>query len=86
MFSILMTSLFTEMAATSSRISQSEDEEVAVQCQICMKYEPHLNDPKRVELCSHVLCKDCLLNLSQVTTLDFACTTCRYLVGYRYSI
>ena len=66
MFSILMTSLFTEM--------------VAVQCQICMEYEPHLNDPKRVESCSHVLCRDCLLNLSQVSTLDFSCTTCRYLL------
>ena len=43
MFIILMTSLFTEMAATSARISQS-DEEVAVQCQICMEYEPYLND------------------------------------------
>ena len=79
MFTILLTSLFTEMAATSSRIGQSE-EEVAVQCHICMEYEPHLNDPKRVELCSHVLCRDCLLNLSQVSTIDFSCTTCRYLL------
>ena len=25
----------------------------AVQCQICMEYDPHLNDPRRLS-CSHV--------------------------------
>ena len=54
--------------------------EEAVQCMIhvCMEYDGFLKcDIKLIRPCSHVLCTECLLNLSSVSTEDHPCKTCR---------
>ena len=51
--------------------------EMAVQCMICMEYDGFLKCDIKLLPCSHVLCEECLLNLSAVSIEDHDCETCR---------
>ena len=61
---------------TAAADQKSETEET-VQCMICLEYEEFLKCDIKLLPCSHVLCTECLLNLSAVSTEDHPCKTCR---------
>ena len=62
------------MAASNTKSVAKE----AVQCMICMEYDGFLKCDIKCLSCSHIICTECIMNLSEVYIEQHDCTTCRY--------
>ena len=64
----------SDKMASSKKKSVAEE---AVQCMICMEYDGFLKCDIKLLPCSHILCTECLLQLSAVSNDDHSCKQCR---------